>query len=236
MALVAAVTLVVVAVAGVVAVVAVDHSRRPCSSRRRGPATRWSTTTSASASCCRAARVRAAGQGAATGGCARDASPRGDALPHWRAQDSFGAARVCVQRFLSHTAHRGSSLPRPHVARVRADSCCHVAATRDEISEDEEGSTGTTARRNHAWSLQVRELVEFSRYVEQGSNPFSRAIVNRSPKSPHHFPHHLGGAAEISARDESEAFPSERAVPLRLRGQVQALLLPEGMVRISGIG
>jgi hypothetical protein len=55
-------------------------------------------------------------------------------------------------------------------------SCCHVAATHDEISEDQAGPIGTTARRNHAWSLQVRELFEFSHHVEPGSNPFSRSI------------------------------------------------------------
>ena len=179
-ALVAAVTLVVVAVAGVVAVVAVDHSRRPCSSRRRGPATRCSTTTSASAACCLAAvsvwpvRVRRPEATLVT------LHPAVTPRPHWRAQDSGGAAHVCVQRFLSHTAPLWEQPPRPRVSRDRAGSCCHVAATRDEISEDEEGSTGTTDRRNHAWSLQVRELFEFSHHVEPGSNPFSRSIVRRS--------------------------------------------------------
>ena len=68
-------------------------------------------------------------------------------------------ARACVDEG-THQLHRD-----------RTDSCCHVAATRDEISGDEEGPTGTTARRSHAWSLQVRELFEFSRHVDPGSNP-----------------------------------------------------------------
>lgn len=59
-----------------------------------------------------------------------------------------------------------------------------MAATRDEISGDEEGSTGTTARRNYAWSLQVRELIDFSRYVEPNSNPVGVATQSGPDRFP----------------------------------------------------
>jgi hypothetical protein len=70
---------------------------------------------------------------------------------------------------------------RPNRAQFLLPRGCHVAATRSEIGEEQEGPTRERAPRKPAWSLQVREMVEHLGLRGAGSNPFSRSNDTLSP-------------------------------------------------------